>query len=154
VGTKAKWLKGKLTFYNNAVVEENVSTSYTSTNATIPPYGLRILNPTTSAKFIVDGGPAIGAELQLVCLSTYTTFVRVSTQDSTNGGETIVRPGTCEAYAVGLHAASSDRGGMPGMVTLRGITTSVWAVVGASLSSGPLGGGTTGGGYYLSTAFA
>lgn len=154
MGTKSKWLKGKLTFYNNAVVEENVSTAITSTNASIPNYGLVVLNPTTSAKFRVNGGPAIGAELQLVCLSTYTTFVRVSTQDSTNGGETILRPSSCEAYAVGLHAASSDRGGMPGMVTLRGITTSAWAVVGASLSSGVLGAGTTGGGYYLSTAFA
>ena len=77
--TKSKWLKGKLTFYNNAVVEENVSTSYTSTNAQIPPYGLRILNPSTSAKFILSGGPTVGAELQLVCLSTYKSVVRVST---------------------------------------------------------------------------
>jgi len=151
MGTKSKWLKGKLTFYNNAVVDESVGI-YTTTNASVPPYGLRVLEPTTSAKMRLSGGPAVGQEVQIVCLTTYTTVIRVSTMDSTNGGATVVAPGSCEVYAVGLKAGSPAAGGFPGCVTLRGVTTATWAVVGNANSSTV--GGTTGGGQYLSTSFA
>ena len=125
MGTKSKWLKGKLTFYNNALVEENVG-SYTSTVTSIPPYGLRVLNPASNTSYKLSGGPAIGQELEIVCNSTFVTSVRVTTAA---GGVEILRSGTTPAYGVIVTAAGTSGGTYPGTATLRGITTSQWALV-------------------------
>jgi len=126
MGTKSKWLKGKLTFYNNAVVEENVA-SYTSTVTSIPPYGLRVLNPGGNKSYKLSGGPAIGQELEIVCISTFVTSVRVSTAI---GGVTIDRPtASTDAHGVIVTAAGSTAGNYPGAATLRGISTSQWMLV-------------------------
>ena len=122
MGTKSKWLKGKLTFYNNALVEENVG-SYTSTVTSIPPYGLRVLNPGGNKSYKLSGGPAIGQEIEIACHSTFATTVRVSTSAL---GVEILRSGTTPSYGVDVTAATV---GYPGTATLRGITTSQWALV-------------------------
>ena len=126
MGTKSKWLKGKLTFYNNALVEENVG-SYTSTVTTLPPYGLRVLNPASNTSYKLSGGPAIGQELEIVCNSTFVTSVRVSTAI---GGVTIDRPtASTDAHGVIVTAAGTSGGTYPGTATLRGISTSQWMLV-------------------------
>lgn len=142
MGTKSKWLKGKLTFTDNAVVEENVGT-YTTTDASIPPYGLRVLENTANAKMKLSGGPAIGQELEIVCNSTFVTVVRVSTAA---GAATIARSAATVGYGVIVTAAGTSGGTYPGTATLRGITTSSWALV--------KGFSTGFGGCTLSTAFA
>ena len=147
MGTKSKWLKGKLTFYNNAVVEENVSTAYVTAADLIPPYGLRVLQPAGAVSFIVNGGPTVGAELQIVNVTTHIATVRVSTAAAdveihSNGAQ------STNFYGVTLKAASAAKGEMPGCVSLRGLSTARWVVVGTALSSG----GTTGGGHALSTS--
>jgi hypothetical protein len=124
MGTKSKWLKGKLTFHNNAVVEENVGT-YTTTDASIPPYGLRVLENTANAKMRLSGGPAIGQEIEIVCNSTFVTVVRVST----DSGVSIAKPAAQVAYGVIVTAAGTSGGNYPGTATLRGVTTSQWAIV-------------------------
>ena len=142
MGTKSKWIKGKLTFHNDAVVEENVGT-YTTTNAQLPPYGLRVLENTANAKYRLSAAPQIGQEIEIVCNSTFVTTVRVSTAA---GGATIARATTTVGYGVIVTAAGTSGGTYPGTATLRGITTASWALV--------KGFSTGFGGCTLSTAFA
>ena len=127
MGTKSKWLKGKLTFYNNAVVEENVGT-YTTTLTSLPPYGLRVLNNVAVTKYVLSGGPVIGQELEIVCLSTVATSVNVSTAV---GGVEITRPGSTPAYGVVVTAAGTGVGhnGLAGCATLRGLSTTRWVLI-------------------------
>lgn len=77
MGTKAKWLKGKLTFYNNAVVDENVFSVVGGT--TIPNYGLVVLSPTTDQSYYINGGPAIGQKLEIVVDTSLIASVFCST---------------------------------------------------------------------------
>ena len=144
MGTKSKWLKGKLTFYNNAVVEENVG-KYTAVNASIPPYGLRVIASTADSKPMLSGGPAIGQEIEIVCNSTFVTTVRVSTAA---GGVTIAHTESTahNIYGVTVTCGGSTAFSHPGVAKLRGITTSQWALV--------TGYSTSAGGCTLSTAFA
>jgi hypothetical protein len=135
MGTKSKWLKGKLTFWNNAVVDANVAI-YTTTLTSIPPYGLRVLNNVAAQKFVLSGPPVIGQEIEIVCNSTVATSVSVST---VAGGPTIAKkPGsTGKAVLVTAAGTGVGHGAMTGCATLRGITTSQWALVkGFSLGDG------------------
>ena len=129
MGTKAKWLKGKLTFHNNAVVDENVVSVVGGT--TIRNYGLVILNPTTNQSYYINGGPAIGQKLEIVVGTSLVASVFCSTANN------VVR----------IVGAATDINGMVfipgsthpgGCVTLRGVTTATWAMTSFSTGKGGL----------------
>jgi len=129
MGTKAKWLKGKLTFHNNAVVEENVVSVVGGT--TIPNYGLVILNPTTNQSYYINGGPAIGQKLEIVVGTSLIASVFCSTA---NNVVRIVGPATDINGMVFIPGSTYPSG----TATLRGVTTATWALTSFSTGKGGL----------------
>ena len=126
MGTKAKWLKGKLTFHNNAVVEENVTSVVGGT--TIRNYGLVTLSPTTAQSYYINGGPAIGQKLEIVVNTSIVASVFCSTTKNT---VRILSPSTTINGLVFIGGST-----YPGSVTLRGVTTATWALTSFSTAKG------------------
>jgi hypothetical protein len=129
MGTKAKWLKGKLTFHNNAVVEENVTSVVAGT--TIRNYGLVVLSPTTDQSYYINGGPAIGQKLEIVVDTSLIASVFTST---TNNQVRILGAAT-DINGMVFIPGSTYSGGS---VTLRGVTTDTWAITSFSTGKGGL----------------
>jgi hypothetical protein len=128
MGTKAKWLKGKLTFYNNAVVEENVQTAGTTVGMSIRNYGMVVLNPAAAAKYTISGGPAIGQKLDIVCKSSLVASVYCS---AVKNQVTIMCPNTKVNGFVMIPGSTHGCA-----VTLRGVTTKAWAITSFSTAVG------------------
>jgi hypothetical protein len=126
MGTKAKWLKGKLTFYNNAVVEENVASVVGGT--TIRNYGMVVLAPTTAQKYTIKNGPAIGQKLDIVCKSSLVASVYCS---AVKNQVTIMCPNTKVNGFVMIPGSTHGCA-----VTLRGVTTKAWAITSFSTAVG------------------
>ena len=126
MGTKAKWLKGKLTFYNNAVVDENVTSIVGGT--TIRNYGMVVLAPTTAQKYTIKNGPAIGQKLDIVCKSSLVASVYCS---AVKNQVTIMCPNTKVNGFVMIPGSTHGCA-----VTLRGVTTKAWAITSFSTAKG------------------
>ena len=129
MGTKAKWLKGKLTFWNDALVEENVTSVVGG--STIRNYGLVVLSPTTDQSYYINGGPAIGQKLEIVVDTSLIASVFCSTTSN----------------EVRILGSATDVNGMvfipgstypSGSATLRGVTTATWALTSFSTGKGGL----------------
>ena len=126
MGTKAKWLKGKLTFYNNAVVDENVTSIVGGT--TIRNYGMVVLAPTTAQKYTIKNGPAIGQKLDIVCKSSLVASVYCS---AVKNQVTIMCPNTKVNGFVMIPGSTHGCA-----VTLRGVTTKAWVITSFSTAVG------------------
>ena len=129
MGTKAKWLKGKLTFHNNAVVEENVQ-AYTAAG-TVNNYGLVVLNATQNASFYINGGPAIGQKLDIVVGTSFVASVFCSTVNN----EVRILGSATDVNGMVFIPGSTYPGGS---ATLRGVTTATWALTSFSTGKGGL----------------
>jgi len=129
MGTKAKWLKGKLTFHNNAIVDANVFSVIGGT--TIPNYGLVVLSPTTDQSYYINGGPAIGQKLEIVV----DTSLIASVFCSTTSNEVRILGSATDVNGFVFIPGSTYPSGS---VTLRGVTTATWALTSFSTGKGGL----------------
>ena len=130
MGTKAKWKAGKLTFYNDAVVDGNVETiSDVASNLT--GYGLSVINLTTNAVCTL-GPPAAGVLKDIVCGtvsgSSFVASVRLSTVANTLAAPNsvgIVSPSTIAKINTIVLTPGST---IPAFVQLRGLSTLQWCL--------------------------
>ena len=107
---------------------------------TIPNYGLVVLSPTTDQDYWINGGPAIGQKLQIVVQTSLIASVFCST---TEGTVTITGPkANTTTYNGAISVPNVDR---TASISLRGVSTTKWAVTACS---------TNPGGFNLTTAVA
>ena len=126
MGTKAKWLKGKLTFWNNDVVNSDIYSTGIVAATTIRNWGLVVLCPAAAAQYRVVGGPAIGQTLDIVVgTSEITTVVFSTLKNSITVGGT-----SCNSLVF------EPGPGIPQSARLRGYTTSKWVVTDYSTMKG------------------
>ena len=124
MGTKSKWKNGILRFYNNAVVDENVVTT-TENQSAINGYGLSVIKHTaaaTTAGVYVLGAPVMGVTKQVIVQSSNPVHLRGSTVDN----QVRFAAPTTDVNALILTPGSS----YPANVSLRGVSTVLWAIVG------------------------
>ena len=139
MGTKAKWLKGKLTFHNNAVVDGNVATQVGGgVAAKIQNYGMVVVSPTTIQSYYIDGGPAIGQKLDIVLGTSLVSSVFCSTAKNA-----VIIGATSTPMVNGIVFIPGAT--VPCSLQLRGLTTSRWVLTSHSTNKG---------GFSLTTAFA
>ena len=131
MGTKSKWKGDTLRFYNDAVVDESVVT--TTANGAITNYGLSLLSypnvgsGATVGVYVMDA-PMKGVTKQIVNYSTNHVFVRFST---VNNSVILAAPGSPLGSTINsliLMGGST----YPIAVSLRGVSTTLWAITGAA----------------------
>lgn len=127
MGTKSKWkwTNGRLCFYNNAIVDENVVT--TTANGAITGYGLSVLNFPALGVVVLDP-PARGVTKQIIVTSTDFVYVRGST---VNGNVTFANNNSTVINSLQMVTDNSSNFNYPANVSLRAISTAKWAIVGA-----------------------
>ena len=144
MGTKSKWLKGKLTFYNNPVVDRNVF--HVVGGTTIPSYGMVVITATGNDSYYIKDAPAIGQKLDIVVNTSWVASVFAC---STAAQRTFAGPPAIAT--TNYNGVVSVPGGAvfgelrPCSIQLRGISTSKWAITSCSTQKG---------GFSLSTAVA
>jgi hypothetical protein len=127
MGTKSKWLKGKLTFWNNAVVNEDVYSTGVVGATTIRNWGMVVLSPAAAASYHIKGGPAIGQTLDIVIDTTEIATVLFS-----NTKNEVTIGGTSFNSLVFVPGSTNH----PQSVRLRGQTTSRWQATSMSTQKG------------------
>jgi len=120
MGTKAKWKSGKLTFYNDAVVDGTVE-SIDATTALLG-YGLSIIGTTADQSYSL-GPPVLGVTKDImVGIGKGSSFVASIVLTS---GNTLVTPSTIKSkHTFTLTPGAS----IPAYVQLRGVSTAAWAL--------------------------
>ena len=124
MATRAKWRGGRLTFWNNALVEENVE-SVTSAQD-IKSYGLTVIGTTANATYTLDPPHTGVVKDILVGTSNKSSFVATIRGSSVANQVTFASPSSDSQNAVVLTPGST----YPAGVTLRAISTSQWAITG------------------------
>jgi len=126
MGTKSKWkwTNGRLCFYNNAVVDESVVA--TTSNGAITNYGLSVLNFPALGVVVLDA-PVKGVTKQIVVKSTDFVFVRGSTVTQ----QVRFAANTTGVNSLRLKTDNSSDFNYPANVSLRGVSTTLWAITGA-----------------------
>ena len=129
MGTKSKWkwTNGRLCFYNNAVVDENVVT--TTSNGPITSYGLSVLKFPALGVVVLDP-PASGVVKNITVISTDFVYIRSSTVED---AVTFAGAGTntTSIHTLKLTPDNSSAVNFPANVSLRAISTAKWAITGA-----------------------
>jgi len=126
MGTKSKWkwTNGRLCFYNNAVVDENVVT--TTSNGSITSYGLSLLKFPALGVVVLDP-PARGVVKNITVISTDFVYVRGST---VNGNVTFANNNSTVINSLKMVTDNSSAVNYPANVSLRAISTAKWAITG------------------------
>jgi hypothetical protein len=119
MGTRAKWRNGRLTFYNNALVDENVVT--TTAAGDIKSYGLSVLGSSANATYTMDP-PAKGVEKHVVAYTTWTHTLRASSDLSVEFGKS-----GGKRYSITI-APTTKTENLGVSVMLRGVSTTLWSV--------------------------
>jgi hypothetical protein len=127
MGTKSKWKNGILRFYNNAVVDENVVT--TTAGGTLLGYGLSVLKDSSAATYVL-GAPVKGVTKHIIVQTTFAATVRMSTV----ANQVRVAAPTTAVNSLTLNPGSS----YPTNVSLRGVSTVLWAITGAGCAGSTL----------------
>ena len=137
MGTKSKWKNGILRFYNNAVVEENVE--QLSTAGAVRGYGLTVIS-TTQAGTYTMGAPVPGVVKDITVGdgdgSSFAATIRCSTVANS---VTIASPSSDSQNGIILTPGST----YPAGVSLRGVTTVLWTIVGTAIAGTTLMSGNT-----------
>jgi len=133
MGTKSKWKKGRLTFYNDAVVDSNVVT--TTAAGTLNAYGLSVITSSAAATYTL-GVPEAGMTKDIVVGSSWVATVRCSTVANL---VTILSPSSDNQNGVVLTPGST----YTASVTLRGVSTVLWALTGVGTAGSTLMAGNT-----------
>jgi len=120
MGTKSKWKAGKLTFYNDAVVDGTVE-SIDATTALLG-YGLSVISTTADQTYSL-GAPVAGVTKDILVGSGKGSSFVASIVLTT--GNTLVTPSTIESkHTFTLTPGAS----IPAYLQLRGVSTTVWAL--------------------------
>ena len=127
MGTKSKWKNGILRFYNNAVVDENVVT--TTAAGTLLGYGLSVISNTAAATYTL-GAPVKGVTKHITVDTSLVATVRMSTVPNQ---VRVAAPATA-VNSLTLNPGSS----YPTNVSLRGVSTVLWAITGAGCAGSTL----------------
>jgi len=127
MGTKSKWKNGILRFYNNAVVDENVVT--TTAAGTLLGYGLSVISNTAAATYTL-GAPVKGVTKHITVDTSFVATVRMSTVENQ---VRVAAPATA-VNSLTLNPGSS----YPTNVSLRGVSTVLWAITGAGCAGSTL----------------
>lgn len=135
MGTKSKWINGILRFYNNAVVDENVVV--TTAAGTLTGYGLSVISSTVAGTYTM--APPIKGVIKDIHVgyngakgSTFAATVRFSSVANQVTGS---GPATTEVInGVVLTPLST----YPAVISLRGVSTVVWAITAAGGVGTPL----------------
>jgi hypothetical protein len=147
MGTKSKWLKGKLTFHNGPAVDANVFTSTTVGGVAnkIPSYGMVVIDaPASPYGYYIDGAPAIGQKLDIVSITSEVAFIFAATSGHVVSFTGSVVPGTCEWNGIVSVPGGAVGGNLvPCGISLRGLSTSKWGVTSCTTKKG---------GFYFTTA--
>ena len=140
MGTKAKWLKRKLTFWNEAVVYDDISsTAGIVGGTTIRNWGVVVLSPSVATSYFINGGPAIGQKLDIVVDTSFVASVFASTGAGSSPGGVTISGSSFNGIVFKTSA------GKPQSAQLRGDTTTRWQLTSFSTMTG---------GFNLTTAIA
>lgn len=126
MGTKSKWKKGVLHFYNNAVVDENVVV--TTAAGALLGYGLSVISSTVNGTYVM-APPIKGVVKDIVVghnLALNSSFV-ATVRFSTVAGQVTLVSENSSANGLVLTARSS----YPAAVSLRGLSSVGWALTAA-----------------------
>lgn len=127
MGTKARWVKGILTFYNGAVAHDSVVS--TTAAGAITDYGISVLAATANATYTL-AAPKVGVKKALVAHTTFTHTVRATSAVATGGFG--VTGTTLHDIALSPTVALSPEGIN---VELMGMSSILWEVIGASTNN-------------------
>ena len=122
MGTKSKWKNEVLRFYNDAVIDESVD--QTTANGFLPGHGLSLISgvPGVTVGVFVLKPPVKGVTKQIVTQTSNIFYVRCSTVDN----QVRIAAPTTTVNSIVLHPGST----YPVSVSLRGMSTVLWAVCG------------------------
>jgi len=123
MGTKSKWKKGVLHFYNNAVVDENVVV--TTAAGALLGYGLSVISSTINGTYTM-APPIKGVVKDIVVghnLASDSTFVATVLFSTVAGQVTLVSE---HSSAQGLTLTPTSK--WPAVVSLRGLSSAEWAI--------------------------
>jgi len=130
MGTKSKWKAGKLTFYNDAVVDGNVEI-IDDVASNLLGYGLSVINLTTDAVCTL-GAPAEGVTKDIIvgngAGSSFVASIRLSTVANTLAAPDsvgLITPSTIAKINTIVLTPGST---IPAFVQLRGYSTSAWCL--------------------------
>lgn len=120
MGTKSKWKNGILRFYNNAVVDENVVT--TTAAGALNGYGLSIISDNAARTYTL-GAPVKGVTKHITVATSLVATVRLSS---------VANQVRIAAPATAVNSLTMNPGSTyPTNISLRGISTVMWAITGA-----------------------
>ena len=115
MGTKAKWKKGRLTFYNGAIDDQSV-TDTTASSTAITNYGVSCIRTgTTAGTFVIDP-PVLGCRKTVIFQTTGILKLRTAAATILSDAATddVLSCGTSGSTQLGFN------------VDLFGYTTAVW----------------------------
>jgi len=120
MGTKSKWKAGKLTFYNDAVVDGTIETIDATT--ALLGYGLSVISTTADQTYSL-GAPVAGVTKDIAVGggkgSSFVATIVLTT------GNTLVTPSTIQSkHRFTLTPAAS----IPAYLQLRGLSTLRWCL--------------------------
>jgi len=134
MGTKSKWKKGRLTFYNDAVVDgtvEEFSAIPTTSFVAMAGYGLSVIGCTAASLFTL-GAPVAGVTKDIVVGdgkgSSFTATIRCSTV----ANQIRIANPTTDMNGVVLTPGST----IPAYVQLRGVSTVLWVLTSFTTGKG------------------
>jgi len=121
MATKAKWKKGRLTFYNGAVDDQSITVT-TAASTAITNYGVSVLKSAAASVFAMDP-PALGCQKHIVFQSTLVLKLKAA-------GATIVSNTTIDdVLSAGVTATMKDRGLCCKLI---GASTAAWYLANGS----------------------
>ena len=120
MGTKSKWKRRRLTFYNDAVVDGTVETIDATT--ALLGYGLSVIGTTVDQDYSL-GAPCAGVTKDImVGIGKGSSFVATVVLST---GATLITPSTIQSkHTFTLTPGAS----IPAYVQLRGLSTVKWAL--------------------------
>ena len=131
MGTKSKWKAGKLTFYNDAVVDAG-SVVQTTASGAIAGYGLSVIACTSNGTYTL-GAPVAGVTKDITvgngAGSSFVATIRCSTVANS---VTIGSPSSDSQNGVVLTPGST----IPAYVQLRGASTVLWVLTSFTTGKG------------------
>lgn len=134
MGTKSKWKVGRLTFYNDAVVDgtvEEFSAVPTTSYVAMKGYGLAVVGCTANSLFTL-GVPCAGVTKDIVVGdgkgSSFTCTVRCSTVAK----QVRIANPTTDMCGIVLTPGST----IPAYAQLRGVSTVLWALTSFTTGKG------------------
>jgi len=134
MGTKSKWKRGRLTFYNDAVVDgtvESKSAVPTTSYVDLKGYGLSVIGCTANSRFTL-GAPVAGVTKDITVGNGKGSSFVATVRFSTVANRILATAPATDVNGIVMTPGST----IPSYVQLRGVSTILWAITSFTTGKG------------------